>query len=252
MSIQDAMSIQDIDEQCTESRQAAIHAEVHFGRDSSVGEFCSVGVPPRGRADGELPTVIGDRARVLSHAVIYAGNTIGDDFVAGHGAYIRESNTIGDRVEVGALGVWEGRVTVGNDVVFGPQTGVAELTTIGNGVVIGPQVGIAAVIHPLSPGAKDTAQGPTIGSGVTLGAAVCLGPGVQIGDGAYVEPGSVVIRDVAPYTVVAGNPSKPIGTVMELHPEVCARIAKFADVPAELLEAHRELFSSPTSDDPSH
>lgn len=35
--------------------------------------------------------------------------------------------------------------------------------------------------------------------------------GVSIGDGAIVAAGGVVTRDVAPYSVVAGVPARPIG-----------------------------------------
>jgi len=35
-------------------------------------------------------------------------------------------------------------------------------------------------------------------------------PGVTIGDGAIVASNSTVVKDVEPYTVVGGNPAKPI------------------------------------------
>lgn len=35
-------------------------------------------------------------------------------------------------------------------------------------------------------------------------------PGVTIGEGAIVAAGSVVTKDVAPYTIVGGNPAKEI------------------------------------------
>jgi len=43
-----------------------------------------------------------------------------------------------------------------------------------------------------------------------------VGPGVLIGQGAVVGARAVVVRSVAPWTVVAGNPARPIGDrVME-------------------------------------
>ena len=35
-------------------------------------------------------------------------------------------------------------------------------------------------------------------------------PNIIIGDGAIVASGSVVVSDVAPYTIVGGNPARPL------------------------------------------
>lgn len=52
-----------------------------------------------------------------------------------------------------------------------------------------------------------TWQPITIGSECWLAANVFVAPGVSIGDGAVVAAGSVVVKDVAPWTVVGGNPA---------------------------------------------
>lgn len=49
-----------------------------------------------------------------------------------------------------------------------------------------------------------------VGNDVWIGQNVTILPGVHIGDGAIVGLNSVVGSDVAPYTIVAGNPAKPI------------------------------------------
>jgi len=49
-----------------------------------------------------------------------------------------------------------------------------------------------------------------IGNDVWIGAMCVLLHGVKIGDGAIVGAGSVVSKDVPPYTIVAGNPCKII------------------------------------------
>ncbi len=49
-----------------------------------------------------------------------------------------------------------------------------------------------------------------IGQRVFVGARAIVLPGVTIGDDAIVGAGSVVTADVAPATVVAGNPARPI------------------------------------------
>src|SRR5574341_47860 len=47
-----------------------------------------------------------------------------------------------------------------------------------------------------------------IGRNVWIGFDSCVLPGVTIGDGAIVGARSVVFENVAPYTVVAGNPAR--------------------------------------------
>lgn len=49
-----------------------------------------------------------------------------------------------------------------------------------------------------------------IGNDVWIGQNVTILPGVHIGDGAIIGMNSVVGSDVKPYTIVAGNPAKPI------------------------------------------
>ena len=57
-----------------------------------------------------------------------------------------------------------------------------------------------------------TSKGVRIGSDVWIGANVSIVDGVSIGDGAVIGMGSVVTRNVEPFTKVAGNPARPIGT----------------------------------------
>ena len=49
-----------------------------------------------------------------------------------------------------------------------------------------------------------------IGNDVWIGFDSCVLPGVTIGDGAIVAARSVVVEDVEPYTVVAGNPARGV------------------------------------------
>jgi virginiamycin A acetyltransferase len=53
---------------------------------------------------------------------------------------------------------------------------------------------------------KDT----VIGNDVWFGHECVIMPGVTIGDGAIIAARSVVIKDVLPYTIVGGNPAKPL------------------------------------------
>lgn len=62
-------------------------------------------------------------------------------------------------------------------------------------------------------------KNPTIGNNVTLGADVDIIGGITIGDDAMVGAGAVVVKDVAPHEIVAGNPAKVIGYTKG-HPQI--------------------------------
>ncbi|MGG5505518.1 MULTISPECIES: CatB-related O-acetyltransferase [unclassified Myroides] len=51
-----------------------------------------------------------------------------------------------------------------------------------------------------------------IGDGAWIGMRAMIMPGIAIGEGAIIASGAIVTKDVAPYTLVAGNPAKPIKT----------------------------------------
>lgn len=47
---------------------------------------------------------------------------------------------------------------------------------------------------------------------VWIGAGASIAPGVRIGEGSVISAGANVLSDVPPYTLVAGNPARRIGT----------------------------------------
>ncbi len=77
-----------------------------------------------------------------------------------------------------------------------------------------------------------------IGNDVWIGYDVLVMPGVTIGDGAIISSRSVVTGDVAPYTVVGGNPARQLKE--RFAPEVAARLQAIAwwDWPAEHITAN--------------
>lgn len=50
----------------------------------------------------------------------------------------------------------------------------------------------------------------SVGNDVWIGEGVFIKAGIKIGDGSVVGMGAVVTKDVAPYSIVAGNPAKLI------------------------------------------
>ncbi len=86
---------------------------------------------------------------------------------------------------------------------------------IGDNALLGHGVTIATLNHALAP-EKRTNLIPApvhIGKDVWVGSNATILAGVTIGDGAIVAAGAVVTKDVAPLTVVAGIPAKPIRTI---------------------------------------
>lgn len=83
-----------------------------------------------------------------------------------------------------------------------------------------------------------------IGNDVWIGYDALIMPGVRIGNGAIVSSRSVVVADVPAYTIVGGNPAKPIK--QRFDPEVVARLELLAwwDWPIETITQHLELIVS--------
>lgn len=90
---------------------------------------------------------------------------------------------------------------------------------IGRNVFIGPNTTLCTVIHAENPDERNQgimrAVPITIGDNVWIATGVTVLPGVTIGEGAIVGAGSIVSRDVAPRTVVAGNPARVIREIKE-------------------------------------
>lgn len=85
---------------------------------------------------------------------------------------------------------------------------------IGAGTQIGPGVQILTADHPRDPALRakrlEYGRPVTIGRNVWIGGGALVLPGVTIGDDAIVGAGSVVTRDVAAGTTVAGVPARVI------------------------------------------
>jgi acetyltransferase-like isoleucine patch superfamily enzyme len=111
--------------------------------------------------------------------------------------------------------------SVGRDVYVGEELHVTDdLDNNTCALSIGDRVAIAQrVLIVLSSYANNSLYRDVFGStygrvaierDAWIGAGVIILPNVTIGEGAVVGAGSVVTRDVAPFTIVAGNPARLI------------------------------------------
>lgn len=178
-----------------------MHAQL--GEGCVIQEGVTLGLRYR---EGCSELVIGDHATVRSGTIIYADVTIGDHFVTGHAALIRERTTIGDRVVVGTHTIIDGTVEIGSYVKIESGVYIPTHTAIGSEVFIGPCAVMTNDRYPQRLRDEYEAIGPVIEDSVTIGANATLLPGVRIGEGSMVAAGSVVTRDVPPWSLVRGVP----------------------------------------------
>jgi acetyltransferase-like isoleucine patch superfamily enzyme len=108
---------------------------------------------------------------------------------------------------------------------------------IGRHVVINDGVFLCTATHDADDASFPLRTGPiTIGDYAWIATRSIVLPGVSIGRGAIVGAGAVVTRDVAPMTVVAGNPAREVGSRKVVHnDQVTERLAS-ADPMARLRE----------------
>lgn len=193
-----------------------IYPNVKLGQNVIIGDYVIIGVPPRGKADGELETHIGDGAVVRSHTVIYAGNNIGNNFQTGHHVMIREENEIGNNVSIGTGSIIEHHVVLKDKVRIHSHGFIPEFSILEEGVWIGPNVVVTNATYPLSPSTKNNLRGAHIKKNAKVGANSTLLPGVTLGENCLIGAGAVVTKDVPPGKVVVGNPARIINSVANL------------------------------------
>lgn len=88
--------------------------------------------------------------------------------------------------------------------------------SIGNQVSISPEVYLLSLDHkPHSPSFETVVKPLQLEDYVWIGARAIILPGLTLGKGCIVGAGAVVTRDVAPYSIVAGNPARTIGNRTE-------------------------------------
>lgn len=146
----------------------------------------------------------------------------------GKGKYL----TYGTDLHIGkAARIWAPhKIVIGNNVYIGKHVHIECNCTIGDYALIANRVALIgrndhdfrAVGIPMrfAPWAGDSKSGAEneqkqeiiIESDVWIGYGTILLSGIRIGKGALIGAGSVVINDVQPYSIVAGNPAKAIST----------------------------------------
>jgi acetyltransferase-like isoleucine patch superfamily enzyme len=188
---------------------------VKLGRGCVIDVGARLGYPPaRGEGTGEL--VIGDGARVRSGTVIYGGSMIGAKLQTGHNVVIREENEIGDDFNIWNNSVIDYGCKIGRGVKIHCNCYVAQFTVIEDSAFLAPGVTIANDPHPGCEMSAKCMRGPHLCRRVQVGVNVTILPFLTIGEGSLIGGGSVVTRDIPPFSLAYGNPAQVVGDVRDL------------------------------------
>lgn len=139
-----------------------------------------------------------------------------DDVLVGEGTKIwhpETSNLYGCRIGkncIIASHVEIGWCTIGDNCKVQAFTYIPPGVTIGKDVFIGPRVTFLNDKYPPSDG-KHWGE-IHVGDHASIGGCAVILPGVHIGSGAMIGAGAVVTRDVAPSSVVVGNPARRVSS----------------------------------------
>jgi len=136
------------------------------------------------------------------------------NFINAYGCEIGDNSKIGSFVEI------QKNARVGRNCKVSSHTFICEGVDIGDEVFIGHNVSFIndkfpKAVRPdgaLQTDADWTVQPTRVKKGASIGTGATILCGITIGEHAVVGAGSVVTRDVAAGSVVAGNPARPLQT----------------------------------------
>lgn len=149
-------------------------------------------------------------------AIIDEGCSIGKGTKVWHFTHIMSGSVIGENCSFGQ------NVVVSPDVVLGRNVKVQNNVSIYTGVIcdddvfLGPSMVFTNVINPRSAVVrKDQYRKTWVKKGASIGANATIICGVTIGEYAFVGAGSVVNKDIKPFSLVVGNPARHVGWMSE-------------------------------------
>lgn len=147
-------------------------------------------------------------------AVIDDGCQIGKNTKIWHFSHIMPNCIIGKNCNIGQNVVVSPEVVLGNNVKVQNNVSIYTGVICQDDVFLGPSMVFTNVINPRSAiNRKNEFMKTIVKKGASIGANATIICGNNIGEYAFVGAGSVVTKEVLPYALVVGNPSKQIGWI---------------------------------------
>ncbi|WP_299666847.1 acyltransferase [uncultured Polaribacter sp.] len=149
-------------------------------------------------------------------AVIDADCKIGKDTKIWHFSHIMSHCIIGEGCNIGQNVVVSPKVILGKNVKVQNNVSIYTGVICEDDVFLGPSMVFTNVMNPRSAIIRqDEYQKTIVKKGASIGANATIVCGNAIGEYAFIGAGAVVTREVLPFALVVGNPSKQIGWVSE-------------------------------------
>ncbi len=149
-------------------------------------------------------------------AVIDESCNIGDDTKIWHFSHIMTGCTIGEGCNIGQNVVVSPGVTLGKNVKVQNNVSIYTGVNCEDDVFLGPSMVFTNVINPRSAvNRRNEYMETTVRKGASIGANATIVCGNDIGAYSFIGAGAVVVKEVKPYSLVVGNPSRQIGWISE-------------------------------------
>ncbi len=212
---------------------AIVSPEASIGKNVSIGHYSVIG-----------PNVhIGDGCEIGPHVVIKGPTVIGKNNrffqFSSIGEEPQDKKYDGEptRLEIGDNNIFREYVTISRGTVQG-----GDLTSIGSNNLLMAYVHIAhdchVASHTVFSNNASLAGHVNVGSYANLGGFVGVHQFCNVGDYAFCAGGSIIVKDVLPFTMVSGHPAAAFG----LNVEGLKRRQFTSETITQLKRAYKTLF----------
>lgn len=206
---------------CRIGHHSVVRKGTQLGQLVQIGDHTVLGQQPMRAANSavtsdvqrEGPTV-GDRVRIGSSSVIYAGCTLEENVFVADLATVREDVSVGRKTIVGRGVAIENQCSIGAFCKLETNAYITAYSTLGDRVFVAP--GVRTSNDNFIGRTKerfDHFKGVIAEDGARLGVGCTILPGRTIGRDAVIAAGAVLTRDADPETVYVGVPARAVGPV---------------------------------------